>query len=82
MGLGFESQPDHIINHQLTDIQRLVIFYTLFLATFWLHKFLAMDIIIDLGRYILKKGMQSDWYQKASPVANKDGLMADHPRQR
>ena len=38
MGLGFESQPDHIINHQLTDIQRLVIFYTLFLATFWLHK--------------------------------------------
>ena len=52
MGLGFESQPDHIINHQFTDIQWLVIFYTLFLATFWLHKFLAMDSIIDLGRYI------------------------------
>ena len=82
MGLGFESQPDHFINHQLTDIQWLVIFYTLFLAMFWLHKFPAMDSIIDLGDIFTKKGMQSDWYQKASPVANKDGLMAGHPGQR
>ena len=41
-----------------------------------------MDSIIDLGDIFTKKGMQSDWYQKASPVANKDGLMAGHPVQR